>query len=90
MCEACSRAEKIAKVESRNLTHLFNDRENPWLAIVVAVGSDAEIDLLREGICLVGGGELENATARREGDSSGVGAGLPIRGSQWYNIPRLC
>jgi len=77
-------------VTQEDVRSFFNDRENPWLAIVIAVGSDAEINLLREGICLVGRGELENATARREGDSSGVGAGLPIRGSQWYNIPRLC
>lgn len=74
----------------RKFAHLFNDRENPRLAIIVAISSDAKIDLLREDICLVGRGELEDAVATREGVSSGVGTGLPIRGGQWYNVPRLC
>lgn len=44
-------------------THLFNNREDPRLVVVVAISADAEIDLLWEGICLVGRGKLENAIA---------------------------
>jgi hypothetical protein len=44
-------------------THLFNDREYPRLVVVVTIGADAEIDLLWEGICLVGCGKLENTIA---------------------------
>lgn len=44
-------------------THLFNDREYPRLVVVVTIGADAEVDLLWEGICLVGCGKLENAIA---------------------------
>jgi hypothetical protein len=43
--------------------HLFNDREYPRLVVVVTIGADAEVDLLWEGICLVGCGKLENAIA---------------------------
>jgi hypothetical protein len=56
----------------RKLAHLFDDREYPRLAIVVTVGADPEIDLLWEGICLVGCGELENAVATGKGASLGV------------------
>lgn len=52
---------KIRKEIER--THLFNDREYPRLAVVVTIGADAEIDLLWEGVCLVGCGKLENAIA---------------------------
>jgi hypothetical protein len=39
---------------------LSNDRENPWLVIVIPIRSDAEIDFLGEIIRLVRGRELEN------------------------------
>ena len=64
--------EKKSQVIFQEIAHLFNDREYPRLAIVVTVGSDAEIDLLREGVGLVCRGELENAVAMREAVSSGV------------------
>jgi hypothetical protein len=63
---------KSFKVKSGNRAHLFNNGEYPRLVVVVAVGTHAEIDLLWEGICLVGSGELENAIATGQGDSLGV------------------
>ncbi len=45
------------------IAHLFNNREYPRLVVVVTIGADTKIDLLWEGICLVGCGELENAVA---------------------------
>ena len=89
---SCSH-KQISPTNIRKLAHLFDDREYPRLAVVVTVGADSEIDLLWERICLVGCCELENAIVMDEVGYfawCGVGAGTPIRGSQWYDIPRLC
>jgi hypothetical protein len=47
----------------QDIAHLFDNGQHPRLVVVVTVGPDAEVDLLRKGICLVGRGELENAVA---------------------------
>lgn len=75
-------------------THLFDDREYPRLVVVVPIGADAEIDLLGKGIRLIGCGKLENAYRHGVRVLRLVWCrwdqGLPIRGSQWYDIPRFC
>lgn len=43
------------------LTHLFDDGENPRLALLISVGADAEVDLGGVLVGLVGGGEGEDA-----------------------------
>jgi hypothetical protein len=53
-------------------THLLHDGQHPRLVVVVAVGPDAEVDLLWVGIRLVGRSKLEDAVAARERASLGV------------------
>lgn len=45
-------------------THLLDDWQDPRLVIVVTVRANTEIDLSRMLVCLVRGGELENATGK--------------------------
>lgn len=45
-----------------NETHLFDHGEDPWFVIIVSVSSNAQVDLLREGILLVACRQLEDAT----------------------------
>lgn len=55
--------------------YLFHDREHPGLVVVVAVGPNAQVHLVGKRVCLVGRGELEDATlpqsvpSRRQGGS---------------------
>ena len=56
-------------------THLFNDGEYPRLVVVVTIGADAKIDLLWEGICLVGCSKLENAIPTVSGCFGRCGVG---------------
>lgn len=60
-------SESLEKMILHTHTHLFNDREYPRLAVVVTISADAEIDLLWEGICLVGCGKFKNATVMVSG-----------------------
>ncbi len=46
-------------------THLLDDRENPRLAVVIAVRADSEVDLVGVGIGLEGSGKLEDPATRR-------------------------
>lgn len=41
--------------------HLFHDRENPRLRIIIAVGANAQVHLLGVRVSFVRRGELENA-----------------------------
>ena len=42
--------------------YLLDDRQDPGLVIVISIRADAEVDLLRKGICLVGCSQLEDAS----------------------------
>ena len=68
-------------------THLLHDRQNPRLAVVIAVRADSEVDLVGVGIGLEGSREFENpATSRRSalrGRVKGASAGTRThRGAQ--------
>lgn len=54
----------------RTERHLFDDRKDPWLVVVVSVCYDAQVDLVWVGICFVYRGECEEA---RGGDVRRVG-----------------
>lgn len=54
--------------------HLLDDGKNPGLRIVVAVGTDAEINLTLERIGLVGSDQAEQRIGGRERNSFEVGS----------------
>lgn len=47
--------------ETERVEYLLHDRKDPGLVIVVAVGSNTEIDLLVKSISLVRSSQLEDA-----------------------------
>jgi len=50
-----------ALIAEQNLSGLSNDREDPWLIIVIPIRSDTQVDFLGEIIGLVRRCELEDA-----------------------------
>ena len=46
-------------MEIGNGTHLLHDGEHPWLTVIVAVGTNSEVDLIGMGIRLVRSSQLE-------------------------------
>ena len=61
-------------------THLLDDWQDPRLVIVVTVRANTEIDLSRMLVCLVRGGELENATGKKIGECR----------NKWARIGQTC
>ena len=47
-------------MEFGNGTHLLHDGEHPWLTVIVAVGTNSEVDLAGIRVCLEGRGQLED------------------------------
>lgn len=45
-------------------THLLDDGQNPWFALIIPVRTNTEVDLLLEGVGLVSGGEFEDRIGR--------------------------
>ena len=43
------------------LTYLLDNRQNPWLGIIISISPNTQIDLLRERIRLIGSSQLEDA-----------------------------
>lgn len=44
-----------------SMAYFLDNREHPWLVVIVAVRADTEIDFLREGVVLVCSRQLEDA-----------------------------
>jgi hypothetical protein len=42
------------------MAHLLDNRQDPWLVLIVSVRSHAQVDLLRERVGLIGRREFEN------------------------------
>jgi hypothetical protein len=54
-------------------THLLDNRQNPGLRIIVAVGTDAKIDLVLERVRLVGSDKAEQRVGRGQGNRGECG-----------------
>lgn len=50
-------------LENVQRTYLLHNRQNPWLRVVVPIGSDAQVDLLVRGVGAVGGDQAKERTA---------------------------
>lgn len=66
-CERRSRPSPLPPVPRRCAPYLSYYRQNVGRAVVVAVCSHTQVDLLREGVCLVRSGEREDGIGQREG-----------------------
>jgi hypothetical protein len=44
-----------------SVTRLFDNRQHPWFRIIVSVGTNSQVDFLREGVGFIRGSELKYA-----------------------------
>ncbi len=73
--------------------HLLDDGKHPWLVVVIPVCADTEVDLLRESIILVCGGQLEDTTIKRVNALSGDSrrsSSTPIGRGERNLLPCFC
>ena len=75
--------------------HLFHNRENPRLRIIIAVGANAQVDLLGVRVGFVRRGELENArdvigSGKMGMEITPLDNRLPVRGRERNLLPKFC
>ena len=56
----CPKGRERIEYRTFPFTYLLDNRQNPWLGIIISISSNTQIDLLRERIRLIGSGQLED------------------------------